>query len=141
MQGSKTMPSLLTLALLTIGLVSVFYFSWVPNPNIGSKTYLPKWLCSWINYYGNVRTAVPFLFLAGLLESRLTTTHGINKKRIIILLGLIATVTLAEVGQLFLPMRHFDVLDILWGTGGSIVGISIVSVCKLVLQNNAINRK
>lgn len=46
-------------------------------------------------------------------------------------LGLVAIVTLAEAGQLLLPLRHFDWGDIGWGAVGAAVGLVLVTALLL----------
>ena len=104
-------------------LISVFYFSWLPNPEIGSKSYFPKAIGHWINYYGNLRTAVPFALLGGLGEFFIKKNG--TRPRLVLLGLLLLIVTVAELGQLVLPKRHFDWADIGWGAVGSVVGIAV----------------
>ena len=117
-----------------IGVVIVLYFSWLPNPNIGSASYFPKWLGNWTNHFGNLRTAVPFFLLAAILESGLTSINNFQKKRWLIILSLAVIVTVAEIGQLFLAHRHFDVMDIFWGITGSVAGMFMAWTCKWLLS-------
>jgi hypothetical protein len=49
-------------------ILSVFYFSWLPSPDLGKESYLPLWLSVWGNYYYNLRTAVPFVGIGFLME-------------------------------------------------------------------------
>jgi len=109
--------------LLFTGAGLVFYFSWLPDPDIGNQSYFPAWLSQWTNKYGNLRTAVPFVFLGAASEFGLVQYPNQWKKRSGILAFLFGLVLVAEIGQLFLTHRHFDYQDILWGIAGSIAGM------------------
>lgn len=124
----------LIIIFIVLGSCLVFYFSWLPNPNIGIKPYFPKWLGEWTNKNGNLRTAVPFVFLGILLEFGFVDLKEVWKKRFIILIILVGIVIVAELGQLFLPKRHFDIEDILWGISGSILGICTGNIVKRILN-------
>jgi hypothetical protein len=65
---------------MVVGTCLVFYFSWLPNPDIGVKPYFPKWLGEWTNKNGNLRSAVPFVFLGMLSEIEFVkkTARGIS---------------------------------------------------------------
>jgi len=110
---------------LLCGIAIVFYLSWLPDPDIGFKPFFPKWLGKWTNDNVNIRTAVPFVFL-GLIGDFSYTDNSIQpwRRRAIILTTLTIIVFLAELGQLTLPMRHFDPGDIFWGIAGAMIGIS-----------------
>lgn len=108
-----------------LGIFLVFYFSWLPNPNIGFKAYFPTWLGKWTNNNPNLRTAVPFVFLGFFGELMIVRIDNPWCKRAFILIGLIVIVLIAELGQLLLPLRHFDICDIGWGTFGSSLGIGL----------------
>ena len=119
--------------LLVIALaISIFYFSWVPKPDIGSAPYFPKEIGRWVNNYGNLRTAVPFFILGGVFELFFVRDIDKNKKRIMVLASLFLIVVIAESGQLFLANRHFDLWDIFWGTVGALAGVWVgISLKKL----------
>ena len=125
---------IICLTLITLIISLVFYFSWIPNPNIGLKPYFPHWLGAWTNKNGNLRTAVPFIFLGALLELGFVNIEENWKKRINILILLTVIVFIAELGQLFLPQRHFDIADILWGIFGSMIGLYVGNISKRILS-------
>lgn len=115
-------------ALLLIGTAIVFYLSWLPKPDIGRLPYFPGWLGKWIDANGNLRTAVPFVFLGGMMEIGFYKKIKAPKRLLFILSVLFLIVSAAEIGQLFIPGRHFDWIDIAWGTAGSIAGIMIAAL-------------
>jgi len=117
------LPRYLVYCLIFTCVAVVFYFSWQPDPHIGSNSYFPKWLREWTNAYGNLRTAVPFVFLGAVLESEFIKIQNPVITRLYLMLASILVVTIAELGQLALPLRHFDWMDILWGTIGSLCGM------------------
>lgn len=86
---------------------------------------MPGWLAKWGNVYHNLRTAVPFV-LMGLVAG----LYGVKRKKGfrfygVCLVGMFLIVLVAEVGQLFLPNRHFDVMDIFFGVLGGSVGVAV----------------
>lgn len=121
--------------MIIIGSIGVLYLSWLSNPNIGSQPYFPRPVGHWINENWNLRTAVPFIFLAALAELNFVENKAHLYRRTVIAAGLLVLVVLAEVGQLFIANRHFDVGDILWGFWGSMVGIAVGYLGKLIFIN------
>lgn len=98
----------------------VFYFSWLPNPSFVNQSYLPRWLVYWADAYVQLRTAVPFLAIGFILQflfkpQGFFTLKGFLYSFVIVLI--------AEGGQLLLPFRHPDVMDIVFGVFGSVVGM------------------
>lgn len=124
-----------TILIFVFGSVIVFYLSWLPDPDVGSNWYFPKWLGDWTNKNGNLRTAVPFLFLG--LFSSYTIYRKFQSARFylqfLLLLILIAISLIAEAGQLFLPKRHFDWADVAWATAGATSGILLSILINLVI--------
>ncbi|WP_273212114.1 VanZ family protein [Runella zeae] len=114
--------------LLIVMIVSVFYLSWIPNPDIGNILPLPKILKEWINLNGRVRTAIPFLILGFLIEWLLQQKVGRQGGRRWALLSLVFILLLAEGGQLFLTNRYFDFWDIFYGILGSLLGMAFKKV-------------
>jgi len=115
--------NLLLYGAIGAGTLAILFFSWVPNPNIGLLPIFPAWLGKWTNANGNLRTAVPFLALAKMGEICYVGTPNPKQKRTILFLGLAGVVLVAELGQLFLPKRHFDWADIGWGLAGTSLGM------------------
>lgn len=106
-------------------MISVLYFSWLESPRLSLNRTLPKVISDWTDRQENenLRTGIPFFFISVFIGIVLS----INKKAIYIwvmaLLCLICLVFLAEIGQLFLPLRKFDWKDIAWGIIASFVGL------------------
>lgn len=111
---------------ILLGTVLVLYLSWLPDPDFKAHWYFPTWLMQWTNKHGQLRTAVPFLLLGFLIELFLNSTTRFHQ-RVLIWFGLLLIVTLAEVGQLFLPNRHFDCMDIFYGGAGAALGIMVAN--------------
>lgn len=104
-------------ALTLLLVLAIFYFSWVPSPDLRTTGLLPQWLALWTERNHNLRTAVPFFalgFCAVYWKKRPSTE--------ILLLLCFALVLLAESGQRYLPGRHFDIRDIGWGMVGGVLG-------------------
>jgi len=120
---------------LTIALViGIFYFSWLPDSELSSESYLPIWVLNWSNEYVNIRTAVPFFVLGLVLQTKSGTLKPINKNSWIYnILGATAIVVIAEIGQYFTDERHPDILDVFFGIFGTLSGIvSYIIIIKLV---------
>lgn len=62
----RTEPARLLLLILFLasGALVVFYLSWLPDPNFKPQPYISSSLIAWVNEYGRLRTAIPFIFLA-----------------------------------------------------------------------------
>lgn len=116
----------LFLLLLVIGIV--FYFSWLSDSSLETESYLPKWLLNWSNYYYNLRTAIPFLAVGFLLEfysQHINSSEIDYNKKLNFIQNLgIATmiVCAAEGGQFFIQKRNSDLMDVLYGILGSLIG-------------------
>ncbi|UFH54592.1 VanZ family protein [Spirosoma sp. KNUC1025] len=118
--------------LLIVGIILVFYLSWVQDSDLIHVWFMPDWLASWTDKKANenIRTGVPFIFLgmfAGLLPTR---TQRLMARWAIVWLILVGVVILAELGQLLLPDRVFSWEDIGWGALGSIIGLAVSAVIK-----------
>lgn len=106
--------------LIFIIVLSIFYFSWIPDPYFVHIGFLPKVIGVWSDQYINVRTAVPF-FCLGILEGII-----VKKSMLFCFIFFIVIVFICEFGQLFMPERHFDPLDIFWGVFGGMMGLILV---------------
>lgn len=111
---------------------TIFYYSWLPHPSFKNERYLPNWLVKWTDEYGTLRTGVPFLFLGAntvlLKIKRLTNS--------IIFIGLLMLLLIAEVGQLFLPNRQFDIWDIVVGGMSIWIGIFVGELFVKLFKKN-----
>lgn len=112
------------LVLLIVAIFTVFYFSWLPDPKLGSEKYIPTVILNWSNTYFNIRTAIPFLFIGFLLE--LISKNKSNQEKIkgffkhtLVSASLVCFV---EIGQHFILNRHPDIMDVLFGIIGSVIG-------------------
>ncbi|SEJ39281.1 VanZ like family protein [Dyadobacter sp. SG02] len=122
--------------ILALGAGIVLYLSWLPDPDIGFQPYFPEWLGKWTNANVNLRTAVPFAllgFTGDLFFQRSIT--DLRRKRARLLIALSLVVLTAEIGQVFLPKRHFDTGDILWGISGAATGIFAAMALTRVLRS------
>ena len=119
---------IILLVLVLACISAVFYFSWLPNPDLGTETYLPSWLREWSNYYYNLRTAVPFIAIGFLLEMATRIKDPITPFRKIRPLFIqnisisVAVVCIAEGGQFLIQNRNPDSMDVLFGILGSGIG-------------------
>ncbi|MFC5412534.1 hypothetical protein ACFPMF_24630 [Larkinella bovis] len=122
------MRSKLLNLLILIFIALVFYFSWLPNPHIGTYGFLPARLAYWTDADDNMnlRTAVPLVFLGLFSGMWLVSRKYTGPQWAVTWLGLIVIVALAEIGQLALPKRHFDWGDIVWGAAGALGGMAVV---------------
>lgn len=126
---SKWQGYVITAALLMI-LCTIFYFSWIPDNQFSSESYLPLGLRKWSNTYYNLRTAVPFVALGFVLAVWSTRAKvPLKKKKPWAMwwqLTFIAwvVVSLAEGGQWFIASRNPDGRDVGYGLLGSQVGMA-----------------
>ena len=106
---------------------SVFLFSWLPNPSFKTYGLLPLPLARWADENYNIRTAIPFFMMAYLAR---VLKISVNK---IFIMGSLL-VLLAELIQIALPLRHFDIFDIAYGISGLGMGTLIYAVQIWVLH-------
>ncbi len=118
---------IIILFLLSIIAISIFYFSWIPDPVFKNIDFLPDELGFWADKYINIRTSIPFFFL-GFLARIIIVKSFFFYFNIFIVITLIC-----EIGQLFMPQRHFDTLDIFWGVFGGIIGLILAITFNFLL--------
>lgn len=112
--------------------ILVLYYSWLVEPSFKNEAYLPSWLIEWTDLHGQLRTAIPFIFI-GLICFLL---HKNKMKAFCYLVTFsFLLVSTAEIGQLFLPHRFPDFMDIFFGLLGSIIGFSCLLIIKCVSAN------
>ncbi|WP_018620292.1 hypothetical protein [Spirosoma luteum] len=118
---------------LLMGAAIVFYFSWLPRPNLAIYGVLPDWLSTWTDAQQNqnIRTAVPLLILGLLSGVWLSITKQVWRNWVLSWLLLLAVVSVAEAGQVLIPLRHFDWGDIVCGGIGAGTGLSVVGLVRL----------
>jgi VanZ family protein len=109
----------------------IIYLSLISSPRLSWNAYVPKWIAHWADKQenDNFRTAIPFVLL-GLTSGILIALNKANRRwwfRSWLIQVLL--VILVELGQLFRPLRSFDVMDIVWGMVGS--GLSLILVYHL----------
>lgn len=114
--------------LILVCLLFVFYFSWIPSPRLAQLGFMPTWLTSWADtsQNENLRTAVPLLLLGLLIGFWLAYYKIVWFGWLIAWVCLIGIVLMAELGQILLPLRHFDWGDVGWGAIGALVGMGMV---------------
>jgi len=127
-------------------ILAVFYFSWLPNPDLGTETYLPSWLLVWSNIYYNLRTAVPFVAIGFLLEAATNDKKrsGSSRLRLFVENTAIsaAVVCIAEGGQYFIANRSPDLTDVFFGILGSGIGsLGFYVFYHFLISKNRINAK
>lgn len=111
--------------LVGIGLVgAIFYFSWVPDPAMQDQKWLPQWLRTWADRYDQLRTSVPLVPLGFIGGIYLAWRRSPLPHWPMLWLGLSGLVLLAELGQVLLPRRRFDLMDVFWGSAGAAVGVA-----------------
>ena len=133
------MPKKMLLVLLLSCTLSIFYYSWLPDPKLASETYLPAWLLDWSNLHFNLRTAIPFIGFGFLLEmwgatssKKKNTKEKFLRSFFHILLAAVI-VSLAELGQCFIIKRIPDSMDILYGILGSVLGSVLYAFFNFIL--------
>ncbi|GAB4025436.1 VanZ family protein [Spirosoma koreense] len=120
--------------IIVLGVALVFYLSWIPDPNLKDVWFIPNWLGRWTDTKANedIRTGVPFVILglcAGFIP--LFKFRRGPARWLSLWLLLVGVVTLAEIGQLFLPHRGFSWTDIGWGALGASVGLAMAGLVSL----------
>jgi hypothetical protein len=139
---SKSLMRLILFSFLVAGLVSVFYFSWEPQPDFRTLSFVPGWLARWSNTHDTLRTGIPFIFLGFLSGLWLGDSDKPRIWWLFTWLSFVLIVIIAETGQLFLPTRVFDWRDIVWGTAGSFFGLLISAFfCRLFIANSKFYHK
>jgi glycopeptide antibiotics resistance protein len=135
------------LLVLAICVFGVFYFSWLPKPDLCTETYLPSWLRNWSNYYYNLRTAVPFVAIGFLLEvarGRNSRT-GTSTKRYRLFFqntGIAAVVVcIAEGGQFLLKNRSPDWMDVFFGIVGNVIGSLLYYILQILMKFKSIQNE
>lgn len=121
------------IGLILLGFFIIFYFSWIPQPRIGSTGFIPHWLAVWADEKNNdnLRTGVPFLFLGIVSGLWILVNHLAKKWWFIFWIFLVALVLVAESGQMFLEKRVFDWMDIIWGATGALTGLGIIFLIQI----------
>jgi len=116
--------------------LAIFYFSWINSPRLRLSGLLPEFVTSWTDTTENetLRTGVPFLFLSILVGVKLVLNKSDIRYWVLSFLGLTAIVCIAELGQLFLPLRISDLKDVFWGSAGSFFGLVCVYLILRVFQ-------
>lgn len=128
---------IIVLLIFVILFASVLYYSWLPEPSFDNEIYMPLWLVKFTNEYGILRTGIPFILLG--VNIVILRVKNLNYfKNFIILLTLLL---IAELGQLFLPHRHFDIADILIGTIAIVIGLFIGELLMYIFKKNFISTK
>ncbi len=126
----------LFLFLVLLGVAGVFILSWVPQPRLENYWFVPKFIGGWADAGANMnlRTAVPFVFISGLIGLWLISKSKSFKFWLYAWVFNVAVVTIAELGQLFSAHRSCDLGDILWGAAGAFVGFFLVSFGSFILS-------
>lgn len=111
----------LLLALASFVMLLIVLASWASDSEMSKLAWMPGWIAKLADSEPNIRTAVPFMPLAGLLCMALFSIQIQRPLRITLTIcGFILCVT--EFGQAFLPQRTVDWKDLLWGTVGVLLG-------------------
>lgn len=119
-----------------IGMILIFILSWQTNPNLKGSIFIPSWIYQWTDRMENatVRTGVPFLVLALFIGIWFCIRDVKDILFLYVWIALFIVVTIAEVGQHFIPSRSFDLRDIFWGTLGSSLGLGTTYLLLLTIR-------
>ena len=95
--------------------------SWATDSRMTALRWVPGWMADWADRDPNIRTAIPFIPLAFLLVQGFAWRGyrwplGWSVMLCCVCLGL------SELGQVFLPHRTADMVDLMWGGIGILVG-------------------
>ncbi|GAA4817003.1 VanZ family protein [Litoribaculum gwangyangense] len=123
--------------LIAVGLILIVYFSWISSPRLAWNAYVPDWIAYWAdkqeNY--NFRTAIPFVFLGCISGMLIVMTEAYYLWWLRSWLMQVLLVLIVELGQLFRPLRSFDIMDIIWGMVGSGLGLLFMYAVSKLLKN------
>lgn len=119
------MRSVLFCFFIVFGFSMVLYLSWLYEPTIGSSWFIPSGLARWVDAGKNdtLRTGVPFIFIGLLAGFWLLENRKLFKTWLLFWFLMIIIVLIAETGQIFLPLRSFDWMDVAWGAIGAAFGL------------------
>jgi len=124
---------LLMLGIL-LGTFLVLYLSWTSSPKIGGLKFIPSWISTWVDSYTfmTIRTAIPLMGLG--VFTGLFLNYQKRRKTWWLISWILITilVLLAELGQLYRPLRSFDWLDVIWGVLGSGLGLSLIYILSFI---------
>ena len=122
--------------LFTIGVLLIFYLSWTSNPRLSITGILPVWVTDWTDTEQNetIRTGIPFLLLGLGTGIYLQIKKSSTRYWVIAFMMLVLIVSLAELGQLFLPLRNCDLYDVFWGALGAGAGLLLIYPFKYLLR-------
>ena len=108
------------------------YFSWIPTSSMSSSSLLPTWLANWLDLESmmNIRTAIPMVGWGLISCIYLKLNRSFIYTVFLSFLSAFILLSIAEVGQYFIPTRHADPSDIAWGLIGNSVGIFIYYITR-----------
>lgn len=113
--------------LFVLGILLIFGLSWRSDPNLKGLPFMPLWIYSWADTYrfSAIRTAVPFLGLGAMIGFWLLIRKASFIQFVMALAILVGVVTVAELGQYFIPKRDVDLKDVFWGGAGAFLGLAV----------------
>jgi hypothetical protein len=108
--------------------VAVMVLSWLPSPRLAEQIPMPECIGRWVDSqnHENLRTALPFVLLGLVQGLRMLCNASGRKEWVRSWLWLVLVAGIAEAGQIPLPHRRCDVMDLLYGAGGAGMGLWIV---------------
>jgi hypothetical protein len=126
------LKNLLFYALALVGAFLVLYLSWRTHPRMEEVGFIPDWVSAWADERRNdtLRTAVPFVALGWLVGGWLWVQGRPWRQWLWAWAALVLLVSVAEIGQLFMPERSFDLADIAWGAAGALLGLGTVAAIR-----------
>lgn len=127
----------LLLLFIALGIIIVFYFSWISSPRFEYNYFVPKRIAVWADQHANdnLRTAVPFSFIGITLSCFLLIKKYALKIWGVAWIAIVFIVFVAEIGQLKLPLRSFDWKDVYWGAIGSLLPMLFMYIIAFWYKN------
>jgi hypothetical protein len=126
------LKNILFYALALVGAGLVLYLSWRTHPRMEEVGFIPDWVSAWADERRNdtLRTAVPFVALGWLVGGWLWMHGRPWRQWLWAWAALVVLVIVAEIGQVFMPERSFDLADIGWGAAGALLGLGTVATLR-----------
>ena len=118
----RKIESVLSLVIAGVVMVLILLASWVSDSRMTELRWLPGWIARLADRDPNIRTAIPFIPLTFLLAHALARL-GLKRALLGASVASAICLGLSEFGQIFIPGRTADKMDLRWGGAGILLGL------------------